>query len=217
MTSAGGTSPDGSAQRLPFDQRLARLLVRPLAATPMTPNQITAVSLLLGLLGAWLFAQGGSAIHWGALLFVLATFIDHADGELARMTGRTSRFGHVFDHLTGGTIHIALFVGMGVGLMEGTLGPWGLILGLSAGMSVAAIFLLRFEVERRRDKDSIQQPYFAGFEIEDIMYVVAPVTWLGGLTPFLILAGIGAPAFLAFEIWTFCRAGAGSQSERKSS
>ncbi|MDH3474805.1 MAG: CDP-alcohol phosphatidyltransferase family protein [Rhodospirillales bacterium] len=205
MTLADETSPDGSVQRIPFDQRLARLLVRPLAATPVTPNQITALSLLLGLLGAWLFARGGSAIHWGALLFVLATFIDHADGELARMTGRTSRFGHVFDHLTGGTIHVMLFIGIGVGLMEGPLGLWGPILGLSTGVSVAAIFLLRFEVARRCEEDSIQQPYFAGFEIEDIMYVVAPVTWLGGLLPFLVLAGIGTPFFLALEVWTHRR------------
>ncbi len=52
----------------PWDQRLARALVRPLRHTRVTPNAITTVALAQGLLAAWLFALGGSAAHWGALL-----------------------------------------------------------------------------------------------------------------------------------------------------
>ena len=71
----------------PYDQRIARLLVRPLAATPITPNQITALTLALALGGAWLLAQGDArGADWGAGLFVLARFLDHFDGELARLT-----------------------------------------------------------------------------------------------------------------------------------
>ena len=205
MYSVERSSLTGLTQQTPWDQRAARVLARSLVATPVTPNQITAVSLLLGLTGAGLFALGGHLVHWGAGCFVLATFMDHADGELARMTGRTSRFGHLFDHVAGGLIHVALFLGMGFGLTGTLLGAWAPVMGLAAGVAVAAIFLLRFEVERRRDKDATRQPGFAGFEIEDIMYIVAPVTWLGGLMPFLGLAAIGAPLFLLFEIWTFLR------------
>ena len=153
--------------------------------------------------GAWCFAQGGLSAHYGALLFILATFLDHTDGELARMTGRTSRFGHVFDHVAGGVVHVALFCGIGLGLMESGLGIWAAPLGLVAGVAVAAIFILRYEMERRLDQDATKQPSFAGFEIEDIMYIVGPVTWLGGLVPFLVLAGIGAPIFLAYQVWQF--------------
>ncbi len=195
------------AHQPPWDQRVARLLVRPLAGTVVTPNQITGISLLVGLIAAGLFAMGGPAVHWGAACFVLAAFLDHADGELARLTGRTSQFGHVFDYATGGLTYAALFLGMGFGLTNTYLGAWAPVMGLSAGLAVAAIFLQRFEVERRRDKDATRQPGFAGFEIEDIMYIVAPVTWLGGLMPFLVLASIGAPLFLLFEIWTFRRTG----------
>ena len=42
----------------PYDQRLARLMVRPLAHTPVTPNQLTALTLVLALAAAWLFAVG---------------------------------------------------------------------------------------------------------------------------------------------------------------
>jgi hypothetical protein len=34
-----------------------------------------------------------------------------------------------------------------------------------------------------------------GFELEDVMYLVRPITWLDLLEPFVSLAGIGAPLF----------------------
>lgn len=78
----------------PWDQRIARALVRPLAATPVTPNQVTTLSLLLGVGGAVLLGFGATAAYWGAFLYMLAQFVDHMDGELARLTGQTSEFGH---------------------------------------------------------------------------------------------------------------------------
>ena len=195
------TGQDGPSS--PWDQQLARALVRPLASLPITPNQITGVSLLIGLTAGWFYAQGSSAMHWGALFFVLATFLDHADGELARMTGKTSRFGHVFDHIAGGITHVVLFCAIGLGLAGTGLGSWATAMGLVAGIAVAGIFSLRFEMERRRSKAVTEQPRLAGFEVEDIMYLVAPITWLGGLVPFLVLAAIGAPLFLAYQIWLF--------------
>ena len=39
-----------------------------LAATPVTPNHITGLTLVLGLVAAWLFATGdAAAAHWGAV------------------------------------------------------------------------------------------------------------------------------------------------------
>jgi phosphatidylglycerophosphate synthase len=80
------------AKGVPFDQRLAALLVRPLAGTPVRPNHLTALSLALAALAAWLLARG-DGFGWGAGLFMLAVFTDHTDGDLARLTGRSSRFG----------------------------------------------------------------------------------------------------------------------------
>jgi phosphatidylglycerophosphate synthase len=174
-----------------------------LAGSPVTPNHITALSLIAGLAGALLFAQGGTAMHWGALLFILSTLLDHADGELARMTGQTSRFGHIFDILVDGLTHVALFLGMGYGLRDTLLGAWAMPMGIAAGLAVVVIFALRFELERRSSRAAVAQPSFGGFEVEDIMYLVGPITWLGGLVPFLALASIGAPAFLVYQAWEF--------------
>ncbi len=80
-------------------------------------------------------------------------------------------------------------------------------MGLLAGISVGAIFAGRFYIEERFGHDVVKQKSFAGFEIEDTLYIIGPVTWLGGLTPFLIAACIGAPLFLAVVIRQIRRAG----------
>jgi len=199
----------GRAARLapidpPWDQRLARLLVRPLRHSRVTPNAITTCALALGLLAAWLFALGGGAAHLGALLFILACLLDHADGELARMSGRSSTFGHYYDLIADALVLSVLFVGIGVGLSAERPGP-ALQLGLVAGGAVLLIVLVRLEVERRLGKAATRQPNLLGFELQDLMYLLGPVTWLGGLEGFLLLAAVGAPLYALSVLWSFGR------------
>lgn len=184
------------------DQRLARLLVRPLMGTPVTPNAVTALSLVIGLAGAWLFARGGALVHLGALLFMIATLLDHVDGELARMTGQTSWFGHYFDLAAGGAVLVALFIGIGIGLEPAAFGGHAPLMGVLAGVAIAIIFTVRLELERRAGKAATRQPRLNGFEIEDVMYLVGPITWLGGLRPFLALAALGAPLYALVVLWS---------------
>lgn len=188
----------------PWDQRLARLLVRPLARTSLSPNHVTTLSLLAGLGSGVLYGLGGELGFWGAVMLALAIFIDHADGELARLTGRTSEFGHYYDNVVGGVILVAAFIGMGIGLRGGDFGTWSIAFGISAGISSAIVFGIRLDAGR---SDSLVQPSFAGFEIEDVLYLIVPITWLGWLETFLALAGIGTPIYLAFQIWQLRRNG----------
>src|ERR1700753_1604584 len=86
-----------AAQR-PWDARLARRLVTPLKDSRATPNHLTTVRLAVGLAAAAAFLPG--TYRWmniGALLMVLSNFLDHTDGELARISGKTSRIGHIYD------------------------------------------------------------------------------------------------------------------------
>jgi archaetidylinositol phosphate synthase len=193
-----------STMDTPWDQRLASRVMRPLADTRITPNQVTTASLIVGLAGAVLFALGGGWMHAGAALFMLSFWLDHADGELARVTGRTSSFGHYYDLAAGGAVLIATFIGIGVGLGEDRLGRFAPLLGVAVGGAIAIIFVLRGELERQMGKASTRQPRLLGFEIEDVLYLLGPITWLGALTPFLLLAGIGTPLFALWVLWE-CR------------
>ena len=158
----------------------------------------------MGLLAALLYAQDGWALHLGAACFVLSFWLDHADGELARMTGRTSSFGHYYDLAAGCAVLVGLFVGIGIGARRGALGAWSIVLGMAAGLATAVTFVARAELERRGGKAAIRQPNLFGFELEDVMYLAGPITWCGLLQPFLVLAGIGAPLF-ALSVLRECR------------
>src|ERR1700760_4140887 len=101
----------------PWDARLARRLVAPLKDTWVTPNQLTTVRLLVGLCAAAAFIPG--SYQWSnvaALLMVLSNFLDHTDGELARMSGKTSRFGHLYDLASDAAVTIFVFVAAGIGV-----------------------------------------------------------------------------------------------------
>ena len=189
----------------PWDQRLARVLVRPLRHSGVTPNAITTLSLVLGLLGAGFYALDGSAAHAGGVLFMLACLCDHADGELARMTDRTSAFGHYYDLIADALVLTALFLGIGAGLSGDEPGDGASRLGLVASGATGLIVLLRLELERRAGRSATCQPNLLGFELQDVMYLVGPVTWLGWLEPFLLLAAIGAPLYALGVLWSLGR------------
>jgi archaetidylinositol phosphate synthase len=195
---AGGS---GSATK-PWDARLAALLVRPLVTTRLHPNHLTALSLLTGLTAAALFGTADRrAANWGAALYVLTNLLDHADGELARLAGKTSVAGGFFDRLTDLVVRASLFMGMGLALRTGPLGHWAIVAGVGAAAAFVVTFALRSELARQEVPGALDQPSAAGFDLGDVLYLVAPLTWLGVLAPFLVAAGIGAPVFCIWTAW----------------
>ena len=75
-------------------------LVRILYPTPITPNQITFLSLVLGLLSAGFYVSGKpDALVWGAVFLYGKVILDNVDGNLARARGTSSRFGRFLDSL----------------------------------------------------------------------------------------------------------------------
>ena len=74
------------------------------------------------------------------------------DGELARISGKTSRIGHLYDLASDAAVTILLFIAIGVGVGVGA--PQGLplpvppaLLGLAAGCAISLIFDLRMRIE----------------------------------------------------------------------
>ena len=195
----------------PWDQRMARILVRPLVKTPVTPNQITVLTLIMALTGAVLLATGDRLLmNWGAGLFVLARFLDHFDGELARQSGKASKLGYYLDYISGGLSYGALFFCLGIAYRHGDLGPWAVLLGAAGTASaIISMFLnLQIDVTSGGDEsgEAVGYPGFAGFELEDGIYLIAPITWLGYLEPFFVAAGIGATVYCLWTAWSLMRA-----------
>ena len=185
-----------------YDQRLAKFAVAAIKGLPVSPNVLTALGMLVGIASGLLYAQGArETMIGGSLLFMVAVWMDHVDGEFARATGKTSKFGHYFDHVAAMTSYCAMFVGAGYGLRDTWLGDWSLLCGVSAGLSVALIFSIRLWQETVFGKETTVQTVRGGFEIEDTLYAVGPITWVGLMPPFVAAAGVGTPIYLLYAIW----------------
>jgi len=193
----------------PWDARLARRLVTPLKDSRATPNHLTTVRLAVGLAAAAAFLPG--TYGWtniGALLMVLSNFLDHTDGELARISGKTSRIGHIYDLASDAVVTILLFLAIGIGVatrVGSVLQVQPAVLGLVAGSAVALIFFLRMRIEALAGKAASKQASLAGFETEDVLYLLPLVTIFNGLTPFLMAASIGAPLFAVWVVIDYRR------------
>src|SRR5215475_1810767 len=193
----------------PWDARLARRLVTPLKDSRATPNHLTTVRLVFGLAAAAAFIPG--TYGWtnvGALLLILSNFLDHTDGELARLSGKSSRIGHIYDLASDAAVTILLFVAMGAGIGARR----GLLLGLSptalgtaAGVAIALIFWLRMRIEDLGGKAASRQASMGGFETEDVLYLLPLVTLCNGVEPFVAAASIGAPLFAFWVIFDYRR------------
>ena len=193
----------------PWDARLARRLVAPLKDSWLTPNHLTTVRLGVGLAAAAAFLPGSYAwSNVAALLLILSNFLDHTDGELARMSGKTSRVGHIYDLASDAAVTILLFIAIGVGV-EARAVPAEQFppaaLGLIAGCAVALIFFLRMRIEDVGGKTASQQGTFGGFETEDVLYLLPLVTLANATTPFLTAAALCAPLFAVWVVIDYLR------------
>lgn len=77
-------------------QKLFSGLGRAIARTGLTPNMLTALSLIPALVAGYFFSEGD--VYYGLLFIIVTALFDVFDGNVARATGRVSVFGKVFDH-----------------------------------------------------------------------------------------------------------------------
>ncbi len=59
-------------------------------------------------------------------------------------------------------------------------------------------------IEERTGKAGVKQSFAAGFETEDVLYLLPLVTMFDVVAPFLVIAAIGASLFAAWTLidWT---------------
>ncbi len=181
--------------------RFVRLGVRPLAHTRLTPNHVTTMRLATGVAAAAAYAAGtADGYFWGGVLFVASILLDRADGELARLGGKATPWGHTYDLCVDALCNAIIFLGLGWGLRDGALGLWAPAMGALAGLSVAAILFMTLKTEALGGQRAGEIKGVAGFDPDDAIAVVPVVVWLGWPRELLIAAAIGAPAFALFAL-----------------
>jgi phosphatidylglycerophosphate synthase len=142
---------------------VSRRLTRSLWDTPLTPNQITLISMLLGLLAAPLAAAGGYQNHLLAtlLLFAGAT-VDCVDGEIARLKHLGSRSGEWLDTLSDDLSTAGYLIGLGLGVpwLPGGLSPFWFGLGTAILFLLSNIYIYYVLAVHVGVIDTTRFPYF---------------------------------------------------------
>ncbi|MCY4190262.1 MAG: CDP-alcohol phosphatidyltransferase family protein [Rhodospirillaceae bacterium] len=183
---------------------------RRVAPWPVTPNHMTLVSMMLGLVSAPFFL---SSVWWiqsiGGLLFVVHSVLDGCDGELARLKFAESRLGGLLDFWSDNIVHFAVFGCMGIGWVL-AVGHWwplwvGMVAVAGAGGSAWAVYWVTL---RRKEGDGPLYTSVSGgpgsrasrildsLSRRDFIYLVLALALFGKAHWFLALTAIGAPFFL---------------------
>lgn len=154
-------SYDGIVSRY-LNRPLSRPAARGLARTPVTPNAVTAFTLVLA------FATGAMvALGWniaGGVAIQAVSVIDGVDGELARIKSLVTRFGGVFDAVTDRYADAAMLAGMTVYAFRFEAHAHAETAGMLAlaGALVVSFSRARIEADLRDD------PNLAGRNVDSI-------------------------------------------------
>ncbi|MGC1570613.1 MAG: CDP-alcohol phosphatidyltransferase family protein [Pseudolabrys sp.] len=194
-------------------------IVRRLASTAVTPNQITIASAAIGLFGAPFFLS--EFCLWqtvGALLFLTHSIVDGCDGELARLKFQESRWGGVLDFWGDNVVHIVTFACMAAGWSLSVGAFWPLSLGAAAALgNLGSAAFVHWRLMRIKDDSG---PLFTSVSAapdnrlarlldaasrRDFIYLVLILALFGKSNWFLLLAALGAPIFFILLVFLALR------------
>jgi phosphatidylglycerophosphate synthase len=182
---------------------------RRLAGTAITPNQMSLISIAVGICGGPFFLSSRPLMQTiGALLFLAHSILDGCDGELARLKFQQSRWGGVLDFWGDNVVHAVIFGCMGIGWSLAADSPWPLALGAGAVLgTLGSAGFVYWRLMRSKDggdtlftsvSDAPERPLTRLLDSasrRDFIYLVILLALFGRSNWFLVMAGIGAPIY----------------------
>jgi phosphatidylglycerophosphate synthase len=188
---------DGLVDRY-FNRPAGRICSRLLVHSAVTPNQVSVIAIIVGLISAWLFAVGtaGTALA-GALCLQLSAIIDCVDGDLARALFKQSTLGKWLDIVGDQVVHVGVFLGLGFGLSRSGAAAPVAVLGVVAAVGAIVSFLVILQTLRRpalRGQNRVQKLIDSAtnrdFSVLLILFALG-----GVLDWFLWMAAVGSHVF----------------------
>lgn len=105
------------------------------ASTGFSPNFWTVVGLLFALASAVVYGMGIEfGLIIGGVLLLVSGFFDMVDGQVARITGKTSKKGSYLDSMFDKIAEVAIFLGL---LIGGYAEPYLVMLAISLSLLVS--------------------------------------------------------------------------------
>jgi phosphatidylglycerophosphate synthase len=100
-----------------FHNSIAAQIVNILKNTWVTPDQVTYISIFIGLISAYIFSLGTPwSFFLAGIVLELVLILDCVDGQLARVKKCASDWGRLLDGIAGYIIYLAVLGGIMIGL-----------------------------------------------------------------------------------------------------
>lgn len=120
------------------------VFVKFLVKIPITPNQISFLSLLSGIVSGIFFSFGDKkSFIYGGLFYVLCHIFDLLDGMIARLKKNGTPLGRIIDGWVDYLTSIAAYLGFVLGLLKGNFdlpfSPWPLMIAASLSLAIHSI------------------------------------------------------------------------------
>jgi phosphatidylglycerophosphate synthase len=178
-----------------FNRSVGRPLSKLLVRTSISPNQVSLVSILIGIAAAWFFARGDFLT--GALIFQLCAIIDCVDGDLARALFKQSRLGKWLDLGGDQVVHFSVFAAIGIGVARTDPSVPALALGASAALGVLLSFAVIVRALRmsRPQRGPLLDKLLDATANRDFSVLLLMLALWGRMDVFLWMAGIGIHVF----------------------
>ncbi|HWA57980.1 MAG TPA: CDP-alcohol phosphatidyltransferase family protein [Gemmatimonadales bacterium] len=113
-------------------------VARALYPTRVTPDQVTLICLVIGLVAGHLMVYRSVRLTLlGVGLFLVSDIFDSADGQLARLRQSSTRFGRILDGVSDNLRFLNLYLHLMVRLLLDGWGGWAVALIVATGISHA--------------------------------------------------------------------------------
>jgi len=200
-----------------WSHRLVRPFARLLIGTRITPDHLTWLRVITGGIACACFAWRSRGLQMaGGVVWVISALFDLADGELARLSNRTSAEGHRFDTHADIGVSTAMFFAVGVGSRDGMLGYWAIALGVLCSVTMLLCARWSDDIEDELDPGAIVMGGAGGFDPDDLFYLIGPFAWAGVLDYMLAGGAVVLPTTTAaIGIWRWRAARQAGRTHRE--
>jgi phosphatidylglycerophosphate synthase len=196
-----------------FDRRLSSRLSPHFVRRGVSPNAITLLATIVGLVGAGCLATQAQTLQViGALLFIASTILDGCDGEVARLSFRSSDFGRRLDLVGDNLVNGAVFAAIAFGAMRSGAAATSnaLVVVMLVGFALATVAGYVFaRWAERTGRGGDFRALYERLASRDFAYFVLLLAVLDRLHAFLWFASLGTYAFVAVLAIVRVRAGRG--------
>jgi len=117
-----------SLKHMVFDETLTLYILRPIAfifvkmlyPTNVTPNQVSLMSIIVGMLSGYFFSRGDVTSYFVAgILYFFCLVLDCVDGMIARLKKNGTPVGRIIDGFADYIVGISVYIGLGIGFTKG--------------------------------------------------------------------------------------------------